>query len=340
MYLNDQSHDQEYHKTFRKRRYSFVRVLLIGIVFTLVTLFGSAYLYLQHLNAPPANFPLQRTITIEPGTDVRTITESFQEAGVVRSSTLLYFTLLIFHDTAAIKASTYVFTEPMTTAAVATRLTEGDFSTDLIRFTHIEGESVSKMAGRAAATLPEFNATAFQELATPYEGKLFPETYFIPASFTEQELLDLMLETFEARVASLQSSIDQHPLSLEEILVLASIIEREASTPESMRLVSSVLQNRLEIGMALQADASIEYVLDKPLSQLTASDLEIDSPYNTYKYPGLPPTPIGNPGLEAIQAVLEPTLSDYFYYITDEEGVFHYAETYSEHLRNIERYLR
>lgn len=107
---------------------------------------------------------------------------------------------------------------------------------------------------------------------------------------------------------------------MEEILALASIIEREANSPDSMKLVSSVLQNRLEIGMALQADASIEYVLDKPLKELTPEDLKIDSPYNTYLYTGLPPTPIGNPGLDAIMAVLQPAESEYFYYITDEEG--------------------
>ena len=96
----------------------------------------------------------------------------------------------------------------------------------------------------------------------------------------------------------------------------------------------------MSIGMALQADASIEYVLDKPLSELTSEDLKIDSPYNTYLYTGLPPTPIGNPGLQAIMAVLEPTESDYFYYITDEDGVFHYAQTFNQHKSNIAKYLR
>ena len=92
--------------------------------------------------------------------------------------------------------------------------------------------------------------------------------------------------------------------------------------------------------MALQADASIEYVLGKPLGELTPEDLEIDTPYNTYLYRGLPPTPIGNPGLAAIRAVLEPTSSDYLFYITDSEGNFYYAETFDEHRANIAKYLR
>jgi UPF0755 protein len=121
---------------------------------------------------------------------------------------------------------------------------------------------------------------------------------------------------------------------------LASIIEREANSPESMKMVSGILQNRLTIDMPLQADASIEYILDKPLNALLPEDLKIDSPYNTYLNRGLPPTPIGNPGLTAIEAVLEPTLSKYLFYITDETGEFHYAEDFDQHRANIQRYLR
>ena len=105
-------------------------------------------------------------------------------------------------------------------------------------------------------------------------------------------------------------------------------------------MVSGILQNRLRIGMALQTDASIEYILHKPLKDLTAADLEIDSPYNTYSHNGLPPTPIGNPGLTAIKSVLEPTPSNYLYYITDTNGEFHYARTFEEHKTNISLYLR
>lgn len=169
---------------------------------------------------------------------------------------------------------------------------------------------------------------------------MFPDTYFVPVDYTEQQLLDLMLETFEQKTADLQPMIESHSLSLDEILILASIIEREANSPESKKLVSSVLQNRLQTGMPLQADASIEYILEKPLSELTPEDLEIESSYNTYLNTGLPPTAIGNPGLDAITAVLEPAESEYYYYITGNDGEFYYAETYQRHLINIEKYLR
>ncbi|MCB9815579.1 endolytic transglycosylase MltG [Candidatus Nomurabacteria bacterium] len=314
--------------------------LFISIIFLTIVIL--VWLEVKNLNRPNDNFPSNQPITIEQGTDVRQITQILESFGVVRSKHLLYYTLVLFYDPTTIKASTYIFESPITTREVAKRLAEGDFDTDLIRFTHYEGERFTQLASRAEKILFEFSAEDFIKVAKEQdlEGKLFPETYFVPATFNEEDLLELLTKTFNEEIEKLSDQINTHQLSLDEILVLASIIEREANSPESMRLVSSVLQNRMEIGMALQADASIEYILDKPLAELTPDDLEIDSPYNTYLYPGLPPTPIGNPGLDAIMAVLEPAPSEYFYYITDDDGEFHYSKTYSEHLRNIEMYLR
>lgn len=314
---------------------------LLFIFFLVVTalLLGVFFLIKSSLQAPD-DFPLGEPIVIESGATARDIAAILSEKRVVKSETLLYYTLLLFHDPADIKASTYIFPEPLPTYEIARRLNEGDFDTDLIRFTHIEGERANQIAKRAATILPAFNYERFIATAEPLEGKLFPETYFIPITFTDEDLLALLLETFETQIAPLQEQIAATPYSLNEIITLASIIEREANTLESKQLVASVLLNRMEIGMPLQADASIEYILDKPLSELTADDLKIDSLYNTYTHTGLPPTPIGNPGLEAITAVISPTSSPYFYYLTDEEGEFHFAETYNEHLTNIERYLR
>lgn len=316
-----------------------LRLLFVAIV--LVAISGLFVTYrISSLNQPTASFPINQPITISEGMSVKDIAAALHEGEVVRSSTLLYYTIVLFHDPTTIKASTYIFDEPLTTYDIAKRLTEGDFDTDLIRLTHYEGERASQLAKQAANTLPNFSAESFIEIAEPHEGKLYPDTYLIPATYTEQDLLELLLATYEERLAPLAIHATSTGLSFAEVLILASIIEREANTPSSMQLVSSVLQNRLALGMALQADASIEYILDKPLAELTPDDLKIDSPYNTYLHTGLPPTPIGNPGLDAIMAVLEPTESDYFYYITDPEGEFHFAKTYNEHLQNIETYLR
>ncbi|MFT7644393.1 MAG: UPF0755 protein [Candidatus Paceibacteria bacterium] len=314
--------------------------LTAALIFVAIILLGVSYWYASVLNEPPANFPVNKSIIIEKGTDVMEITEILEQEGVVRSSVLLYYTLVLFHDSTDVKASSYVFENPLSAFAVAERLTQGDFDTDLIRFTHFEGERVTILAKRAEQALPNFDVKAFIASSTPHEGKLFPDTYFIPTEYNDAELLILLLDTFEQKIAGFDEQIQVSDLTLDEILVLASIIEREANTAESKKAISGVFKNRMNIGMALQADASIEYILDKPLSELTPDDLEIDSPYNTYLYLDLPPTPIGNPGFDAIDAVLNPTESEYYYYITDNDGVFHYSKTYSEHLRNIELYLR
>jgi len=319
-----------------------VFLLLFGVL--IVTgLVLAAYVYQQ--NKPPTDFPLNQGITVEPGTSIQDITEQLERENVIRSAQLLYFTLVLNHDPSKIKASTYVFDAPLDTFTIAKRLTEGDFDTDLVRFTHFEGERVSALAQRAAQEFPEFNETRFLENTKTLEGRLFPDTYFIPATFSDEEFLDLLTETYNETLAPLQEDIASSEFTEEEVIILASILEREANTPESMQLVSGILQNRLAIGMALQADATIEYVIETPLGELPEGQLatelrELDSPYNTYLYPGLPPTAIGNPGLTAIMAVLEPTESEFFYYVTDEDGTFHYAETYDEHRENIRLYLQ
>ncbi len=310
-------------------------VVIIGLLLALGVL---AYGYVE--NKPPASFVTPATVIIEPGTNVKAIAEQLESEGIVKSGTLLYLAVVLFFEPTDVKASSYVFDEPLTTYEIALRLTQGDFDSDLVRFTHIEGERVKSIAKRAEASLKNFNAEEFVQLAEGSEGRLYPETYFIPADFSAEQLYALMKETFDSKLAPLTDEIEAHPLTLDEILTLASIIEREANSPESMGFVSGILQNRLTINMPLQADASIEYILDKPLQELVPEDLEIDSPYNTYLYRGLPPTPIGNPGLSAIEAVLRPTESEYFFYLTDDAGNFYYAVTYDEHLDNIERYLR
>lgn len=312
----------------------------IAVVAFVVACLLVLFYFVYTLNKPPTSFNGAVSFSVEPGDGVKTITAGLEDASIVRSKTLLYFVLTTLYDSKSIKASTYVFDKPLSTLAVAQKLVVGDFDTDLIKFTHIEGERATAIAAHAEEMLTNFDTKQFLARAIPLEGKLYPETYLIPKTFTADQLVDLMLKTFSEKTASLQAKIDTYPLSPEQILVLASILEREANSPESMRIVSDILQRRLAQGMRLQADASIEYILDKPLKELTPKDLEIDSPYNTYKVKGLPPTPIGNPGLEAITAVIEPTPTEYLFYITDNDGVFHYAKTYDEHLDNVNRYLR
>lgn len=312
------------------------------------TLFAGLFclvLFFAHLISPPIEFPTDSSISIGRGMSVADIVEKFEEEGYVRSSTMLLLYLRVFYDNENIKAGIYNFTEPLSTQAVAHTISEIGPDDPLISITFPEGSTVSQIAAIADEHLEEFDLNTFLSYAKDYEGYLFPETYFVPDNYTDALLFDLMKDAATTELSTLSLQIDAHPLTEYEILILASIIEREANTPESMRYVSSILQNRMEIGMPLQADATIEYTLDTPLGELAPGQLaqelrRTDSPYNTYLNTGLPPTPIGNPGIDSITAVLEPADTDYFYYITGNDGEFYYAKTLDEHNYNIARYLR
>jgi UPF0755 protein len=321
----------------RKSRWRTVMLIaLCAIVIPLLVV----SVYVRILTQPPVDFPVSTTIEVESGMSISAITKQLESQNVVKSALLLYVVLLTSYEPENVKASTYYLDTPMSVFAVAEMLVRGDFNSNLISFTHIEGERASHVAENAALQLIDFDAAEFMMLASTFEGKLFPETYRIPKDFTEAELLNLMLETYEKNIVPLRERFKLVDLREEEVIILASIIEREANSIESMKMVSGILQNRLRIGMGLQVDASMEYILDKPLQELTAEDLKIDSPYNTYLYRGLTPTAIGNPGLDAITAVLEPTPSEYMFYITGDDGNFYYAETFDEHKANIARYLK
>lgn len=288
----------------------------------------------------PLRYPETISFEVAPGMNGLTIATQAKEAGLVRSRLILYATIIYRYDPTTIFAGRYVFSEPSSVLDVAKKLASGDIDHDMVSLTFPEGIRASTIADIASASLENFDTTAFIALAEPDEGYLFPDTYFVPRDFSAEQLHELLKTTYTNKTAELTEAFATSELTEYEVLILASILEREANDPESMAMVSGILQNRLRIGMGLQADASIEYVLDKQLGDLTPADLEIDSPYNTYKYRGLAPTPIGNPGLVAINAVLQPTPSNYLYYITGTDGVFYYAEDFDQHRENIARYLR
>lgn len=325
--------------TERPERMSARRGLsIVALVLITTGILLLVFLRLQ-LN-PPETFTSTATFEVTKGMSVRDIADAAKSSGVVRSSTILYAILTYSYDPTKIYAGTYVFDEPTSVFGVAQKLADQDTQEDLVRITFPEGIRLTQMAQIAATALPDFNPDEYLINTNELEGRLFPETYFVPETFTALDLIDLQRTTYEENMAPLRADIEKSEFTEQEVLILASIIEREASDEESMKMVSGVLQNRLSINMALQADASIEYTLGKPLGELLPEDLKIDSPYNTYLNPGLVPTPIGNPGIMAIKAVLYPTPSNYLFYITAPDGTFYYAETFAGHNQNIARYLR
>lgn len=180
------------------------------------------------------------------------------------------------------------------------------------------------------------SASATFDTAHTLEGILFPDTYRIALDATAEDIAKKMLNNFTERMQEIPSRAD----ATYETIILASIIEREVRSDEDRKIVADLFQRRLEEGMALQADSTVNYVTGKKTPSLSINDRDIDSPWNTYQHRGLPPTPISNPSLSAIKAVLDPTPNTYVYFLTDNEGAVHYARTFAEHVANKERYLR
>lgn len=198
-----------------------------------------------------------------------------------------------------------------------------------IRITIPEGYAVKDIAERFK-NFRNFNGEKFLELSESKEGYLFPDTYFFTSKETPEEIIEKMENNFKVKAGDVQK----------DILIMASIIEKEARKPEDRRIISGILWKRIKEGMPLQVDAVFDYLLDKASHEITQADLKMDSPYNTYKHKGLPPTPICNPGLDAINAALNPVDSKYWYYLSDRNGTTHYAATFEQHKQNKFKFLR
>jgi UPF0755 protein len=187
----------------------------------------------------------------------------------------------------------------------------------------------------------------FLKAAEGQEGYLFPDTYRVYASATPAAIVKKMLDNFDAKLTpSLRADINKQGKTIKDIVIMASIIEKEAGidygqgADSDARIISGIFWNRLKIGQGLQSDVTVAYALKDNNFKNSNLDLNVDSPYNTYKYRGLPPGPIANPGLIAIQAAITPLATNYYYFLTTPDHKIIYAKTYEEHLQNKYKYLK
>ena len=199
---------------------------------------------------------------------------------------------------------------------------------------------MSQIATLAKSAFSNFDIEKFIKLARPDEGYLFPDTYRLLPMVSPEELITAMRENFDKKILVADKEVRAFGRPLADVIKMASYLEEEVRLTQTRRLVAGILWKRLDIGMPLQIDSTFQYVGNGNTYQLTLDDLTIDSPYNTYKYKGLTPTPISNPGLDSILAAVTPIESRYFYFLTDKDGRMHYAVTHDEHVANKERYLR
>jgi len=313
------------------------------IVKTLLILgIGASMFYVAYTQffLAPQDFPTPYHLTIEPGQTLFSVSHELYSDHIIRSPRVFEMFMLSLGNEKNISEGEYYFSEPLTALGVAMRISGKQFGIDRERITFPEGFTNKNMSDRLVQVFPTFDTKLFLELTKDDQGYLFPDTYGFFPSLAPDLVVTTLKRNFDKKIAPLATQIEASKFSEKEIITMASIIEKEAKGAEDRAMISGILWKRISIDMALQVDAPFLFLLDKQSSELTLKDLAIDSPYNTYRYKGLPPGPINNPGLESIKAALNPQSSPYLYYLHDSDGAIHYASTYKEHQANITRYLK
>ncbi|MBN1400726.1 MAG: endolytic transglycosylase MltG [Anaerolineae bacterium] len=313
--------------------------------------------------ARPANPDDEREIPfiVEPGESVSTVAYHLQRDGLISDAELFRRVVQYWEADGDIQVGVYTLRPNMTMEEIMQQLQHGRLPE--IELTIVEGWRIEQIAEAleqagvttanaflAAASVPrtEFAFLADRPAGSPQtlEGFLFPETHKLPLGARPEQVIDIMLRTFDRRVPEeLRQKAAEHNLTFYEAITLASIVEREAVVAEERPVIASVYLNRLKEGMYLQADPTVQYAkgyspdTGKWWNPTTLEEYaEVISAYNTYLNPGLPPGPICNPGLGSIMAVLEPPASEYLFFVAKGDGSHVFAVTYEEHLRNYELY--
>jgi UPF0755 protein len=281
----------------------------------------------------------EQFIEIPQGLGTRAIGQRLVSAGVVRDAMTFRAALWKGGRATKLKAGEYRFTDPMTPLAVIDKLRRGDVF--VIPITFPEGLNVLEMA-KIYEAKGFGSAESFVEAGGSLEGFLFPDTYALPRHTDALKLVRVMHDAFErALSAETRDAAQARGLTIRQLVTLASIVEKETGNPMERPLVASVYENRLRIGMALQCDPTVIYALELAglyNGNIRHDDLMFDSPYNTYRYPGLPPGPIASPGRASLDAVVHPADSDYLYFVSRNDGSHVFAATLAEHARNVRRY--
>lgn len=312
----------------------YIRLIAFGV---LVVLFWSG---IKYLVAPPADFPVPYRLTIESGQTLFSISHELAGDHAIRSTRMFEIFMITLGSERRVSDGEYYFDSPVSSLQIALRISGRQFGIDRTKVTFPEGFTNKQMADRLASVLPGFDSVLFLTLAKGTEGYLFPDTYGFFPSVTPDFVVAALKRNFAKKVDPLAEEIKTSGRLLHDVMIMASIVEKEAAGDSDRAVVAGILWKRFDTGLALQVDAPFLYILGKESSELTRADLAINSPYNTYRNKGLPPTPIGNPGLASIKASIHPQTSPYLYYLHDKDGMIHYASTYKEHQKNIAKYLR
>ncbi len=334
--------------------------LILGIAILVGVVMSGSYVFDTYLISPDKDAP-SVTVSIQEGTSVDAIAGQLEEEGIITSK--FFFKVYIRLSDAVLQAGTFELQPGMSVRAVVREL--GYAAAQEVQVTIPEGYTMAQIGEVVVEALPEIESADWESIVNAQgrrvltedevligipndqglEGYLFPDTYRFRADASAATVAETMVLTLKRRLAENDITIPRNlvfegGLTFHEMLTLASIVEREVRSPEDMKLVAGIFYTRMKIGMALQADSTVNYVTGKDDPAVSLEDSRVDSLYNTYQNLGLPPGPIANPGMHAILAVLNPTDSDYLYFLTTDEGEVIYAQTFDQHVANKYQYFK
>ena len=321
--------------------------IFILVLAVAATIIGYEY-YNSNLAAAAPNGTNQE-ITISKGSSVKAISTLLEKQGIIRNAKVFAIYCKLNDKASKIKAGKYILSSAMSVDQIVNKLASGNAEVNSIRFTIPEGFELRQIADRLEAqglinkdefydaiNKSEFDYSFIKDIPSregKLEGYLFPDTYEVFKNATEQEIIDKMLGRFDkVFTEAYRQRAKELNMTYDQVITLASIIEREAKVDKDRKLVSAVFHNRLKINMKLESCATVQYLLKEQKPVLTYKDLEVDSPYNTYKYVGLPKGPIASPGAESIEAALYPDNVDFLFFFATKDGSHIFSRTYQEHL--------
>ncbi len=294
------------------------------------------------------------TFVVAKGEGARAIAERLEQEGIIESKLPFLYYVMRSNLQDKIQSGNYELSGTFSIPEIAERLIEGKVIPPGVKVTFPEGFTARMMAERLTALgLPgddflsivmepypkwkeRFSFLTTLPASASFEGYLFPDTYLFPKEATGELIVNELLKTFEKKALPLFGTyVGKTKLTAYESLILASIIEEEGKNAEERRIISDIFLKRLAINQPLQSDATVNYVLGTSKMQPTLKDIEHDSLYNTYQYPGLPPGPIANPGIESLTAALNPIPNEYYYFLNNlKTGETVFSKTFEEHVAN------
>lgn len=329
-----------------------IKTLIVGAL-TLFAIIGTAVYGLQPVDTQASQ--VSRIVTIPPGASTAEIAALLTAEKVIRNQLLFRILTRVERMDDKLQAGEYEFATGMDAIQVLNKVASGE--TVSYAFTIPEGFTIDQiallLADKQLANRERFimlarsenskynPANALGSSGRTIEGFLFPDTYRIPKGTKEEDIIAVMLNKFDATVTEeMRAKAASQGLSLYQLMTLASLVEREARSAAERPIIAAVFLHRLRIEMPLQSCATIQYILGTPKQELSIEDTRLESPYNTYLHPGLPPGPIANPGLASIQAVLNPANTEVLYFVAKPDGTHIFSKTYEEHLQAIDQVSR